>query len=424
MTTFEQSTTTSTLLTAKVETLDQRPEIMKKHSHLLAACAVTSGTLLLVGSIGKIRGSTHELDSKQNHLGHSRGKETPSTKWSIIVTACRIGSRILGVGLPVFAAINLGGARVAMVMLIAAAGDFPAARGQKVSSTNLNGWRSLFATRKWTLATLLLGWISDLASTSGSLSTFLGYLELGLSIFLIPLPLPTSTPKTSVVTSPLPNSAERTTAVATPFETPPPTMIASPILILESPMIFTPKDTNLTLISGALLACLGTSMYFLNTIRPIFSGMYLVWILLAVVAATLSLVFANPKTLRTQRRYGLALGLLFSAVVQEMVEIHSFLLFACQGVLVTLYWYTSKLDTHSSSSYDSHSRSHSNSHSHSHTKPRYNEASLAHDHGDHSKFTGFLLHFFRNRPVLRSILVEKDSRRILYFMRYEKLPAQ
>ena len=415
MTTVEESTTTSTLLTMRVKTLDSRPDIIKQQSQLLVACAITSGTLLLVGCVGKLRGSPHGLDNKHNYLGHSHEKENMLIKWPITITAGRIGSRILGVGLPVFAATKLGGARVAMVMLITAAGDFPATRGQSASFTNLKGWRSLLVPRKWTLATILLGWLSDLASTSGSSATFLGYLALGLSIFLIPLPLPTSTPKTSIITSPLPSSADKTTAVATPFETPPPTIIAQPTDTKRSPMIFTPRDTNLTFIAGALLAFLGIAGFIFMPTRPYFSVICLTWILLAVLAATLSITISNPKTLRTQKRSGLALGLISSAVVQEMLEVHSLLLFACQGVLVGLYWFASKFDTQSSSSHDSHSHSRT----HSQTKPRYNEAVLTHLHGNYSKFTGYLLYFFRDWPLLHSILVEKDSRRILYFMWYE-----
>ena len=37
---------------------------------------------------------------------------------------------------------------------------------------------------------------------------------------------------------------------------------------------------------------------------------------------------------------------------------------------------------------------------------------------DHSRITQYLLETFQHRPLLHSILVEKDSRRIFYFMWY------
>jgi hypothetical protein len=73
--------------------------------------------------------------------------------------------------------------------------------------------------------------------------------------------------------------------------------------------------------------------------------------------------------------------------------------------------------SHSHSSHDhshsSHDHSHSNGHSHGHS----------HDHDDHhhnaappSAVTKFLLRKFEGNPLVHSILIEKDSRRISYFM--------
>ena len=79
----------------------------------------------------------------------------------------------------------------------------------------------------------------------------------------------------------------------------------------------------------------------------------------------------------------------------------------------------------------SHSHSHSHDHSHSHSHPH--DHSHSHDHHGHghghshsheddkgkrSMFTRMILPYTTKFPILNAILIEKDSRRIFYFMAY------
>jgi zinc transporter 5/7 len=76
-----------------------------------------------------------------------------------------------------------------------------------------------------------------------------------------------------------------------------------------------------------------------------------------------------------------------------------------------------------------HSHGHSHSHDHSHTHTHDHAHSHDHDHRGHSHshedksakrslFTRMILPYTANLPILNAILIEKDSRRIFYFMAY------
>lgn len=82
-----------------------------------------------------------------------------------------------------------------------------------------------------------------------------------------------------------------------------------------------------------------------------------------------------------------------------------------------------------------HDGSHSHSHDHSHSKEHdHSHDGHDHSHGHHdhhhdsshssthvekrSRFTSLMLWATKNWPLLQTILMEKDSRRIFYFMRY------
>ncbi|KAK3688267.1 cation efflux family-domain-containing protein [Podospora appendiculata] len=74
-------------------------------------------------------------------------------------------------------------------------------------------------------------------------------------------------------------------------------------------------------------------------------------------------------------------------------------------------------DSHSHSHSDSHSHdNHGHDHSHDHSHDHGHDHS-AHDHTvERSKFTTFLLPYSSRWPILHTIMTEKDSRRIFYFM--------
>lgn len=374
------------------------------------ACALTSFTLLLVGIIGKLGGQADRLDGKGQSLGYGHEEEKTQTGLGMKALIQRLGRRILGVGLPFFAATQLGGERVAMVILAAISGNLETVNGQSGDFTSLEGWKRFLTRQKWMLAAFLLQWASDFAgltSAIGPMTTISGYLALGLSAFFLPPPYPTSKPRASSVTSPISKSANKTSAIATPWEMPASVPTISPRLIKQSPMICTSRDTNLTIAAGVVTTVTSSLVFLTSSTSPVLSFINLSWMFLVIVTAMIALTRVDPDSLRTGRHLGLAVGLIISVVVQEIIHSPAFFSFACQGVLAGFFWQASLLDTQTPSLHYSHKGHH---HHHDPHHPH-------HHHETHSMFTRMLLRNTQKWPLLNSILADKDSRRIFYFMR-------
>ena len=323
-------------------------------------------------------------------------------------SAWRVVGRLLAVGLPFLAANAIGGERVAVILLIAVAKD-TATGEESAAPTKSRNMRHFLKTRRWVLGVIVLQIITDVIGVTGSVKKgwemALGYMALAASVFLLPLPFPTSTFRAPGVTSPMPKSSEKTSAIPSPWET---TQVVSrtssgPLAIC--PLTSTSKDIDLTLLAGALMGfTVLVSNLILYPASALFSFSDSGIGLVVSCIASLSLIISDPASLMTTRRLGLALGLFLPLIVQETFFIQPWSVFACQGVVVGLFWTAINLDTHfvPSAAFS---------------------PSLVHQHGvethlgSHSGFTRLLLSATRDWPLLHSILVEKDSRRIFYFMR-------
>lgn len=382
---------------------------------LFITCTLTCFTLLLMGIVGKIRGNADALDDRRPSLGYGRGEDKTQSGLGVKALVQRLAGRLLGIGLPIFAATQLGGVRVAMVTLAAISGDIESVNGQDIGLTSLDGWKRFLNVRKWMFAVFLLQCISDFAgptSSVGPMATISGYLALGVSAFILPPPYPKSTPRALAVTSPLSKSARKTSAIAAPWERPALMSIITPGLIRQSPMICTRRDTNLTMAAGIMAAAISGLVFLTLPTSPILSFVHLSWMFLVTITTTISLAMVDPDSLRTGRRLGLAAGLIFSVLLQEILHNPAFFSFACQGVLGGFFWQASLLDANRSYSHDCHKSHHHEHDAHHHKHDAH------HHHTTHSRFTGILLRKTQKWPLLNNILADKDSRRIFYFMRY------
>ena len=390
------------------KTTKTEPAVSVLHGNLLA-CALTSTTLILVGLLGKLRGGPTSLDRRKTTLGHASSMEKTQTSLSMLATARRVLGRILGVGLPFYAASKLGGAEVGVIMLTVMAGDLSKTDGKGMNITSIEGWKRLLVHRRWTIAATLLqiaAHIVGFGDNPGILTTIAGYLALGSSIFLVPFPYITSKPKASIITSPNPNSAEKTSAVAmSHWEMTPPAAETQDTTAGQSPLIYTPTDVNLTVVSGFVLGIFTYTTLLISTRDPrLFSLVETGWILVASGAAAISLTVPEPTKTRSVRKFGLALGLSSTVILSEMLLRQTWTSFVYQCVTIGCFWAATHLDAQLQSAISVHSNHHH------HEKPHPLQ------HGNHSRFTGLLLRAFQSRPLLYSILVERDSRRIFYFM--------
>lgn len=377
---------------------------------LLEISALTSFTLVLVGSIGKIGIiSATGLDKRKNPL--TGMEEVQKTRW--IQIARRIAARFLTVGLPFYATSKLGGARVALVMLIALASNIMTIGEDITDVTGAKGWSRLRTQRLWTLVSILVQFISDLTGLTNSSAAFevmLGYITLGMAVFVLPPCFLSSRPRVSVVASAAPASEAKTSAVlATPWETPPQLEDKSSKVIRISPMICSPEDVNLTFYSGLALGVLSIIIYvFSGPSASTASEYQLAWSLLSIFAAALALTTADPRSLQGNKKFGLVLGSLISSIVLTTLCSEAWSSFAYQSFFIGISFAATKLDTHTAFSVPSHS----DHHQHHHPPTKLNIP----EHAQMSRFSELVIQHIPHWPLLHSILAEKDSRRIFYFM--------
>lgn len=377
---------------------------------LLETSILTSSTLVLVGLRGKIAiRSATALDKRKKSL--TGMEEVQKTQWTHM--ARRIAARFLTVGLPFYATAKLGAARIALVMLIALASNIMTIEEEPTDLTRAKGWSRLLTQRRWTLGSILLQLASDLTgltNSSAAVEIVLGYITLGIIIFILPPCFLSSRPRVSLVTSTAPASESKTSAVlATPWETPPQLEDDSPKIPTVSPMICSLEDVNLTLYSGISLAVLNTTVHVFSGLSAGTEPEYqLAWSFLSTFAMALVLTAADPKSLRGSKKIGLVFGSLLSSLVLSLLCSEAWSSLGYQSIFVGIAYMATKLDTHTSSS----NPSHSDHHQHHHHPARLNIP----EHAQMSRFSEFVIQHIPLWPLLHSILAEKDSRRIFYFM--------
>ena len=380
---------------------------------LLEISTMTSLTLVFVGLRGKIGYiSATGLDKRKKSL--TGMEDVQKTQW--IPLARRIAARYLTVGLPLYATAKLGGARVALVMLVALATNTLSVEEETTDLTWTTGWSKLLKQSRGTLVSILLQLISDLTgltNSSAAIEIVLGYITLGLAVFVLPPCFLSSRPRVSIVTSTAPASESKTSAVlATPWETPPELEEKSSKAPTISPMICSQEDINLTLYSGIALELFSAIIFvFFGPSPATWSEYQLAWSLLSTFATALALTTVDPRSLRGNKRFGLILGSLLSSFVLIILCSEAWSSFVYQSVLIGFSFASTKLDTHTAFSVSSHPNHHQH-HNHHHQSAMLTIP----EHAQMSRFSEFVVQRIPHWPLLHSILAEKDSRRIFYFM--------
>ena len=377
--------------------------------HMLSfalTCGLTSAILLIMGIEGKYIQAFGSLDRRKSHAGISGSLERQSPT----LIARKIALRVLAVGLPLYATSELG-IRVALVMLVAMASNIMT-QDQTVDFTNAKNWSKLMTQRKYTVAAILLQLVCDLAGFTNYRrfdSICFAYLALGISVLVLPPPYPSHSPRTSAVTSSAPALMRSTSAIlSTPWETPP--AVEAPSSHVSSgisPLVCTAEDVNLTIYSGAIMGGITTvmSVIVLSSAGASSASSFL-WAFLTPCVGALALTIVDTKSLWTTKGLGFVIGSLASCVALASIQSGDWSVFAYQSVLIGISFAATKFDTHSAHS----SHSEHQDHSHQHETPKAIEPK------NMSRLSAFLLFRVRGWPLLHSIIAEKDSRRIFYFM--------
>lgn len=338
-----------------------------------------SATLLFTGSWQVIRREkTTGEDSASIYL--------PRLNAVTIRTSCL---RIVSLALPIYAATKVGAVTVALALLLTFSSGL---RGALAQGSDRNNPKETFGRKKLTLVTLLmliaLGFFDldvpvDRAPIKGCIALF-------ASIFLLRPPFPQPARD-------LESLSESGEAASTILNASAYGLGGHGTATALSPLIATPDDTMLTVFSGAVLAVFSLLLYIVRGSSSAgFSD--IIWPFLASSAFAMSLILASPMNLRTSHKLGMAAGSVFSVLFGALPHLESSFLGYCSWTLLAGFSYAAACFD------DRQSSSHSHGHHHHHTNV------------DPSRISKALIQISEPYQLLHSILKERDSRRIFYFM--------
>lgn len=286
-------------------------------------------------------------------------------------------SQIISVGMPMFAALKIGGFLVAFTLLFATASGVPTAFERDPRK------KERYTRKMLSVALLAVAVISSVVilNKPWDSSPIMGYIALLGSIFVVPPPFPSlrsngPIPEPGLVVPQAKSSGHDHSAVVVT------------------------TDAPLALISGASLALL--TIIFNRGLA--FDTSDLVYIGIPTGLFAVSLMTSQPESLRSPAKSGLAA---FAGTAALLCAPHSqddlLVVYSTRVMFAMAAFFASRRDD-SHLHVDAHAHNHSHGHSHSHVT---------------SEATGiskWLLQKSESYPLLHSILKEKDSRSIFYFM--------
>lgn len=287
-------------------------------------------------------------------------------------------SQIVSVALPLFAAFKVGGFLVAFTMLLATASGIPAI------TNGTSRTQEKYSRKPMSIALLLVVIVASYLGLNRAwdVSPVIGYTALLSSVFVLPPPFP---------------SLRRNGP------------IPEPGLVALSSKTSDSSDASIVVTTDAPLAVIAGSSLALLTILFnrgfVFSSLELISLLFLAGLFAISLMISFPTSLRSPNKKGLAISAGAAALLcSPHVRDDLLMLYAARGILATVTFFASRSDdAHLHIDTHAHNHTHNHSHSHSHTS-------------ESSRISKWLLHKSEPYPLLHSILKEKDSRSIFYFM--------
>ncbi|KAH9828015.1 Cation efflux family [Teratosphaeria destructans] len=359
-------------------------------SGAIEACTLTSGTLLLVGIVAKMT-AERQLDRRKGS-GLRVGDQAVKTLFSAR-SVREMALRSLSLGLPFYAAMQIGGLRTGLVLLATHAAGWTGADA---------GWRrSRFSQKPIPSAvsatTLVVGMsvaLDFVGLTFQAPFTHMlsGYLALLVSVILLPLPLP---------------------ALATGYRSTWSSTTSGQVA--ASPFTTSPADVNMTLVSGVVVSILTVAVSMLWDTAPPISSTAMAFSTLAIAAMCAAVFFAQPHTLRDSKyQAGLGLGCLVTACCAFLYSPSIWPGTVCNGGLSALSFLGVLFDASTAEGGQGHHHDHSHVHAdtHHHHRDHHQQAAAP---ASHSRLTRFLLTHLEPGSLVHGILSEKDSRRIAYF---------
>ncbi|KAL1966170.1 hypothetical protein VTN77DRAFT_4722 [Rasamsonia byssochlamydoides] len=336
--------------------------------------ALVSVTMLLIGSWSWLRRKR-------------AGQGLPNMSSLDLAAGQTALTRILSLGLPIYAAMIIGAPIVALAFILTFAAGLPAIFDR---SGNHGAARERLGHKKASLFVLSTFIVLNVLGFDAPVDVkpLRGYIALFVSIFLLRPPFSSARDAVPAASQPNIDSLSKFADGAV-------SLIKQQISAVSTcPLVASAEDIQLTLVSGALLAALTVLLSPFSGAQYAFGVMGFLWTLVTAACFTVSLTLSSPSSLRTRQKIGhvaaSVLVILFSAVPH-----------AESSRLLCLTWVVVAVLSYFAAIFDDHKHGHA-SHGHS-------EAEL-------STVTKFLLKRGESYPILYSILKEDDSRRIFYFM--------
>lgn len=339
------------------------------------ACALTAGTLILLGC-GQIIRKSQQL--RRSEL--SRGA-LPAFTGTIFSTAF---VRVCSIGLPIYAGLKIGGFLVAFALSLVLASGVP--------TISPGTARERLGQKKLTVVLLAIVFILWYFGLNAALdgTPFLGYIALLVTVFVIRPPFAVDHPR---------SAAEIDLGLSASRDSMSEKKLSDPGLASEDPSNNAVFDilVGLVLVLLTLIASGGPSM----------NGIHVISFGLTAGSFAIPLLFSSPSDLRSPQKFGHAAAtgaaaLFCSAPPQEDIWVP----YVARSTLAAISFFAARFD-------DRHLRLgahlHNNNHHHHHSSQA---------HSNPSKVSKMILQFCEPYPLLYSILKESDSRRIFYFMTY------
>ena len=372
---------------------------------------LTSATLIFAGLHGRYIPRDKSSDRRNSDDMSATPKSIPIT-----LKISKGALRALSVGLP-FYATSILGIRVALLLTSCLLAEMFVQ--DRLLDPNTISWRQMLWKRKLTLAAIALQMVFDLAGLTNGLSLisiFLAYVAFGLSCLLLPSLWPTTKPYASQLALRAPFSFKSMIdGLSTRWEAATAAKATSLSTNKVSPLTCTTEDTNLTTLSGASLALFVLVLGILSEPGAGANRIHtLLWGFPTALGVSLSLTMVDMHSLQSSKGLGFLIVLFPACFLLAFADKH-WAAFAYQLFVISLSVGAANFDRHAASHAHSHHHHH---HHHDHQHDQHSQIQQHHSHGHVSKFTEAILLQVRGWPLLHSILVEKDSRRIFYFMWY------
>ena len=370
---------------------------------LLEASWLTALTLLVLGAVARWIHSDSQADrNDENFVSQLVAGFSISSLKSLL--SPRMVTGILGVHLPFLAALQLGGLRTGLLLLLAFSSGITNLMTWTATGLDLTLlWRGMLR-RKFSCLCLALTMAADAAGLTAGLprlQLLSGYLAIFASLPFLPF-------RTySGVSTP----ASGTATLASTFRLRSWVSSSKPAPSSPTPLLTTAQSRIQTIVAGLLLLAgtVALSLLFPSTLRLKDNALQLS---VLSVACTAALVFlAQPSVLQSSTKLGVASG----CVVIVLFDCINHWSSSWKIPIICSIWPGS---AYLAALFDSVDISNLNIFGHSHHAHSNGRHTLA-EHAKHSRFTTFLLSYTSPGSIMHSILIDRDSRRIFYFAWYD-----